>query len=76
VITASEDSDLIIPDLIDEPMLLVNPPRPTTSQLALQWFGFTFADEGVTLHVLNKFEDAQSFLMVMLDPPRQILEGR
>ena len=76
MVTASENPDLIRLDLVDEPMLLVNSPRPAASQLVLQRLGLAFALEWVSLDVLNEFENAKRFLPVVLDPPCQVLHRR
>jgi len=76
MITAGDDSDHIIPDLINESMLLVDPSRPTAGQLMLEWFGLAFAGERITPHILDEFENTDRLLAVALNPPCQVIKGR
>jgi len=40
VIPASEDTDLISLHLVNEPMLLIDPPGPAAAEFMLKGFGF------------------------------------
>jgi hypothetical protein len=51
VIPARDDGDHLVVDPVDQAVLLVDPPRPVASKLALEGFGFPEPGEGLTQYV-------------------------
>ncbi len=74
VVAAGQNPDLVRLDLIHEPMLLVNPPRPAAGQFIFQRFGLSFAAKRIALDFLNQFQNAERLLAILLDPPEQVFD--
>jgi hypothetical protein len=55
--------------------LLIDAPRPGTTQFALQRFGLADSGERLTLDFPNRTDDPQCLCAVVLDPPCEIFEG-
>src|SRR5947209_1410681 len=76
VVPTRQNSDLLLLDLVDQAVFLVDPLRPATRQLVLEWLGFANAAERVVLGLLDQPKEAKGLLAVVLNPPSQVLEGR
>jgi len=76
MISTSEDSYLVLLDLIDEAMLFIDPPGPTSSQLVLQWLRPSNPGERISLNISNQANDAKRLRAIPLHPPRKVLESR
>jgi hypothetical protein len=74
--TAGENPDPLLLHLIDEPMFVIDAPRPTTGQFAFQGLRLPHAGERLTLNLANQSDDSKCLRPVRFDPPREILEGR
>lgn len=66
VVTACRDSDFLLKNLIDEPMLLVDAFRPATCQLMLERFRLADAAERIVLRFLDQPNEAQRLLSIVL----------
>ena len=73
--SASENSDLILCDLIDEPVFLIYSTRPTTFQYMLQRFGLADSSKGIALNIFYEINNAQSLVAILLNPPGQIFKS-
>jgi hypothetical protein len=49
MVTTSKDSDLVRCDLVNDPMLLIDPTRPAAGQFVFQRFRLADAGKGFTL---------------------------
>lgn len=76
MIAACQNADFIIDHLIDQAVLVIDAPRPASSQLVLQGFRLAYAPERLALHSLDQSHDALSHLTVILYPPGQVREPR
>jgi hypothetical protein len=57
VIATGEDSDFVIPNLIDQTMFLVDSPRPATGQLVFKRFRPSLARKWIAMNILHEFDD-------------------
>src|SRR5438105_4858209 len=76
VITASEDSNFVLLNLIHKTMFLIDAPGPTAAQFVFQRLGFAQARERVALRFSNQANDTDSLSTILFHPPGKILEGR
>ncbi len=74
VIATSENPNLVRQHLINQSMLLVNAPRPTSSQLVPQGFRLTDASKRVALRVSHETDDANRLSPILFCPPCQVVE--
>src|SRR5437762_1026687 len=56
--SAGQNANLVLQDLVDKPMLLVDPPGPTAGEFVLQWLRLAKSAERVALNVTNKPDNA------------------
>ena len=62
-------------NLIDEPVFFVDAPRPATGQVMLKRLRFAYPRKRVVLDLLNKLDNSQSLLAVLLNPPSQVIKS-
>ncbi|KNC06821.1 hypothetical protein AC788_18755 [Pseudomonas sp. RIT-PI-a] len=53
---------------VDQPVLLVDAPRPVSGEVTFQWFGATYSLEGITQDMGNEVIDSFMFTGVILGP--------
>jgi len=70
MIPARKDANLVLVNLIDKSMLVINPLRPATGKLMLEWFRLADAAERIGQGFLNEANNTPRFLSVLLNPPR------
>lgn len=75
MVTTSKDSDLVGCDLIDDPMLLVDPTRPAAGQFVFQRFGFADTGKRFALDLSDQVDDPESLFAVLFYPPGEVFEG-
>ena len=68
VVFQLDDQDLIIHRLVDDPMLIGDPPGPITGQRMLQWFRFPESLVRRTDNILDDQIDPLQHLLVGLLP--------
>jgi hypothetical protein len=59
MITAREYSNLVLLDLVDEPMLLIDAARPTALRFVPQRLGFSYAGKRISLNLANQSDDSK-----------------
>ena len=74
VVTASENSDLVGQDLIDQSMFLVDASGPAPGEFVLEWLRLAQAGKWVPLNLANEANNAERLGTVLLDPPGQVLK--
>lgn len=74
MIATGEYPNLVRPHLVDEPMLLVNAPRPTPGQLVTQGLRLTNAGKRVAQGFLYETDDANCLRPILFCPPCQVFE--
>ena len=75
VITTSENTNRLVKNLVDKPMLIVNALRPATSKLMFERLWFADSPERIALRFLNQANQTECFLTVLGYPPSKILKG-
>jgi hypothetical protein len=73
-VSASKDPDLLRLDLIDEPMLLVDPPRPAPGEFVPQRFGPADPFKWIALFP-DQANHTKRLRAVLLHPPSEIIEA-
>jgi hypothetical protein len=73
--SARENANLIRLNLIDEPMFLVDPPRPASAEVVPQRLGLADAFEWVELGFPNQTNQPKGLGAILLYPPGEILEA-
>ncbi len=76
MIAASKNSDFIRQHLVNKPVLLVDPPRPTAGKFVLEWFWLPNARKRFALHISQKTHDTDRLSPITFRPPDQIFKCR
>lgn len=58
MIATGQNIDIISINLINQPVLLINPPAPESGQITSQWFWLSNAFIPITLNILDQIVDA------------------
>ena len=64
----------IVRNLIDQPMLLIDSPRPTAGQFVLKRLWTSSALERRPLNLSDELDDAKRLLAIAFDPPGKVFE--
>ena len=75
MVSARCDDDGIIGHLVDQTMLVIDPPRPIPCQLMFERLRFSQTRERAALDVSNQFHDLGIDPFVLACPTREILKG-
>lgn len=74
VIAARKDPDLIRQHLINEPVLLVDAPRPAAGKLMLERLRLAYSRKRFALHIPDRADDTDCLSPITFSPPHQVLE--
>src|ERR1700727_2335064 len=75
MITAGHDGQIVFLNGVNEPVGVVDPPRPESRQVLAERFGFAESFEGVPHRVLNQCVDPFQRLSVLTLPVNVVLPG-
>jgi len=74
VVPASQDSDLVRQDLIDQPVFLVDASGPAPGEFVLEWLRLAQTGKWVPLHLADEANNAERLGAILLDPPGHVLK--
>jgi hypothetical protein len=66
---AGKDADLVWQDLINQPVFLVDAPRPAPREFVFEWLGFAQPRKRLPLYFTNQADNPKRLGPVLSNPP-------